>query len=155
MPRAKASARKRTPTEAVRIARQRLQVVGDPLGSRSRPRSRLLADPTPGGIRARYIEATRLGLKLRDCAAFAGVSASMVRQWRALARDDHTAGQSSEYTIFAEDCEKARAEHVAECLGTINRAAKHNWRAAAHLLKLAGYRLECFTCPNRRGIEDY
>ena len=82
----------------------------------------------------RIVEATRMGLKFNDVAAYAGVCLTTLGNWR---RDGarQTEDPSSAAARLVAAMSEAEGEAAAEALQRIRSAADLDWRAAAWILE--------------------
>lgn len=87
-------------------------------------------------IRARILDATRIGAYQKEAAAYAGVGENTLCTWLRRGRADEAAGRESVYADFVGEFEQAEAAAVIRALGVVQRAAviDNDWRAAMALL---------------------
>lgn len=79
----------------------------------------------------RLLSALRAGATRRDAALAAGVTPRTFQRWVARADEPRP---PAEYVAFVADLERAEAEGRVALGAIITRAARKDWRAAAHLL---------------------
>lgn len=105
----------------------------------SGPVSHLLAQKGPDSLRARYIHAMKNGFKLKHAAKYAGCDPSTIRAWEEIAEADFIEGRETMHTAFVIEVRQVQMDRINRHIKTIEKAAKHDWHAARHLLGLEGY----------------
>ena len=83
-----------------------------------------------------FYEGIQLGQIVRDAAEFAGLSESVIYEWQARGKEEKAKGQTTIYTEFLESFNRAKQQFIRNALYQIHQASRHDWRAAAHLLKI-------------------
>ena len=82
-----------------------------------------------------FFEGIQLGQTIKDAAEYAGISESVIYDWQTRAKHELDEGKTSEFTQFFESFNHAKQQFIRNALYQMHQASKHDWRAAAYLLK--------------------
>ena len=96
-------------------------------------------------VQDQIVQALRLGAHLETAAAYAGVTARTVREWRQRGRTEQArvdggeakapAPKERKYVLFAAAVEKALADAELRYIGIVGKAALSQWQASAWMLE--------------------
>ncbi len=102
--------------------------------SRARP-PRKPATALTRGIQERICAFIRAGSYIETACAAVGIPSRTLRAWLTRGAEASEAGRTNRYTAFADALREAEAAAEVRGIGLISKAAKADWRAAAHFLE--------------------
>lgn len=83
-----------------------------------------------------FLEGIQLGQTIKDSAEFSNIAPSSIYLWVEKGEADKEAGKKTIYSDFLESFYRAKQQFIRNALYQMHQASKHDWRAAAYLLKI-------------------